>query len=91
MGYHGFEVMDDGCIDRDDAGIMGVFVAGREAAYARVVRTGAAAVNAGLFLDGSLGGERRKTEWMRAKAAVDPGPWRQQALLERDRFQTKNM
>jgi SRSO17 transposase len=45
------------------------------------------AVNAGLFLDGLLGDERRKTGWMRAEAAGDPGPWRQQALLGRDRWE----
>jgi hypothetical protein len=45
-----------------------------------------AAVNAGLFLDGLLGDERRKTGWMRAEAAGDPGPWRQQALLGRARW-----
>src|SRR6266446_2853457 len=39
------------------------------------------AENAGLFLDGLLGGEPRKTGWMRAEAAGDPGPWRQQAIL----------
>jgi hypothetical protein len=33
------------------------------------------------FLDGLLGEERRKTGWMRAEAAGDPGPWRQQAIL----------
>ena len=44
------------------------------------------AVNAGLLLDGLLGDERRKTGWMRAEAAGDPGPWRQQALLGRDRW-----
>src|SRR5688500_6349375 len=43
-------------------------------------RTAAAA---GLFLDALLGPERRKTGWMRAEAAGDPGPWRQQALLGR--------
>ncbi len=32
------------------------------------------AVSAGLFLDGLLGPERRKTGWMRAEAAGDPGP-----------------
>src|ERR1700710_2127445 len=42
-----------------------------------------AAANAGLFVDGLLGDERRKTGWMRAEAAGDPGPWRQQALLGR--------
>src|SRR5205814_3196742 len=45
-----------------------------------------AALNAGLFVDGLLGDERRKTGWMRAEAAVDPGPWRQQAVLGRDRW-----
>ncbi|HYZ31711.1 MAG TPA: IS701 family transposase, partial [Crenalkalicoccus sp.] len=39
--------------------------------------------SAGLFLDGLLGPERRKTGWMRAEAAGDPGPWRQQAVLGR--------
>src|SRR5215212_4997394 len=41
------------------------------------------AASAGLFLDALLGPERRKTGWMRAEAAGDPGPWRQQALLGR--------
>jgi SRSO17 transposase len=44
------------------------------------------AVSAGLFLDALLGPERRKTGWMRAEAAGDPGPWRQQALLGRARW-----
>jgi SRSO17 transposase len=39
--------------------------------------------SAGLFLDGLLGSEPRKTGWMRAEAAGDPGPWRQQAILGR--------
>ena len=33
-----------------------------------------------LFLEGLLGDEQRKTGWMRAEAAGDPGPWRQQAI-----------
>ena len=37
------------------------------------------AVSAGKFLDGLLGNEPRKTGWMRAEAAGDSGPWRQQA------------
>ena len=41
------------------------------------------AANAGLFLEGLLGDEPRKTGWMRAEAAGDPGPWRQQAILGR--------
>jgi len=45
------------------------------------------AVAAGLFLDCLLGNEPRKTGWMRAEAAGDPGPWRQQAILGRGRWQ----
>src|SRR3954466_990085 len=41
------------------------------------------AASAGLFLDGLLGPERRKAGWMRAEAAGDPGPWRQQAIRGR--------
>jgi SRSO17 transposase len=48
---------------------------------------GRVAVSAGLFLDGLLGPERRKTGWMRAEAAGDPGPWRQQAILGRGRWE----
>ncbi len=44
------------------------------------------AASAGQFLDGLLGSEPRKTGWMRAEAAGDPGPWRQQALLGRGRW-----
>src|SRR3954462_15446691 len=42
--------------------------------------------SAGLFLEGLLGEEQRKTGWMRAEAAGDPGPWRQQAILGRGRW-----
>src|SRR3954465_13156545 len=41
------------------------------------------ATNAGLFLEGLLGDEQRKTGWMRAEAAGDLGPWRQQAAVFR--------
>jgi SRSO17 transposase len=44
------------------------------------------AVSAERFVDGLLGEERRKTGWMRAEAAGDPGPWRQQAILGRGRW-----
>ena len=44
------------------------------------------AASAGQFLDGLLGSEARKTGWMRAEAAGDPGPWRQQAILGRGRW-----
>ena len=45
------------------------------------------ATSAAQFLDGLLGPERRKTGWMRAEAAGDPGPWRQQAILGRGRWE----
>jgi SRSO17 transposase len=45
------------------------------------------AVSASAFLDGLLGDERRKTGWMRAEAAGDQGPWRQQAILGRGRWE----
>src|SRR3954471_12862436 len=43
------------------------------------------AVAAGPFRDGLPGPGRCKTGWMRAEAAGDPGPRRQQALLGRAR------
>ncbi len=49
------------------------------------------AASAGLFLDGLLGNERRKTGWMRAEAAGDPGPWRQQAILGRGRWNADDL
>jgi SRSO17 transposase len=44
------------------------------------------ASSAVAFLDGLLGLERRKTGWMRAEAAGDSGPWRQQAVLGRSHW-----
>src|SRR5580658_4204932 len=44
------------------------------------------ASSANQFLDGLLSEERRKTGWMRAEAAGDPGPWRQQAVLGRSHW-----
>ena len=49
------------------------------------------AISAGLFLDGLLGPERRKTGWMRAEAAGDPGPWRQQAIVGRAQWDAEAM
>ena len=46
------------------------------------------AASAGAFLDGLLGPERRKTGWMRAEAAGDPGPWRRPAVLGRSHWDT---
>ena len=42
--------------------------------------------SAAAFVDGLLGPERRKTGWMRAEAAGDAGPWRQQAVLGRSHW-----
>ena len=39
-----------------------------------------------LSWTGCSGPERRKTGWMRAEAAGDPGPWRQQAVLGRSHW-----
>jgi SRSO17 transposase len=49
------------------------------------------AASAGAFLDGLLGPERRKTGWMRAETAGDPGPWRQQAILGRGRWEAEEL
>lgn len=46
---------------------------------------------AGLFLDGLLRTEWRRTGWMRAEAAGDPGPWRRQAILGRGRWEADAM
>src|SRR3954466_10070427 len=52
----------------------------------RLFRWERVAAAAGQFLDGLLGNEPRKTGWMRAEAAGDPGPWRQQAILGRGQW-----
>ena len=44
------------------------------------------AASAAQLLDGLLGNETRKTGWMRAEAAGDRGPWRQQAILGRGQW-----
>ena len=55
MGDHDSEIMDDGCLDRDDAGALGVVAARCEGADAAAVHAGAGGgVSAGLFLDGLL-------------------------------------
>lgn len=49
------------------------------------------AASANLFLEGLLGDERRKTGWMRAEAAGDSGPWKQQAILGRGRWEADEL
>jgi SRSO17 transposase len=43
------------------------------------------------FFDGLLSNEPRKTGWMRAEAAGDQGPWRQQAILGRGRWDADDL
>jgi SRSO17 transposase len=83
----GSEVTGGGRHDRGCAGAVGLLAARGEAADPAAVPQARVAVSAGLFLDGLLGPERRKTGWMRAEAAGDPGPWRQQAILGRGRWE----
>jgi len=86
LGSGNLECMGGGGLDRGDAGALGVVVARRESAGVSVVHARTRAASAGLFLDRLLGPERRKTGWMRAEAAGDPGPWRPQAILGRGRW-----
>lgn len=69
--------------------LLGLWSAELRGAKARLpplfLQAGTAA-SAATFLDGLLGPERRKTGWMRAEAAGDKGPWRQQAVLGRARW-----
>ena len=44
------------------------------------------AASAGAFLDSLLSSEPRKTGWTRAEMVGDVGPWRQQAVLGRSRW-----
>src|SRR3954462_10660235 len=67
--------------------IRPLFTQGRGAGSAGAVPGRASWPPAGLSLAGLLGPERRKTGWMRAEAAGDPGPWRQQAILGRGRWE----
>src|SRR5580700_11346215 len=62
---------------------MGGVASGGQEADSPLFKQERVATNAGLFLEGLLGDEQRKTGWMRAEAAGDPGPWRQQAILGR--------
>jgi len=62
---------------------VGVVAAGCEGPHQAAVPAGTYG-SLGRAVPGALLGlERRKTGWMRAEAAGDPGPWRQQALLGR--------
>jgi len=47
--------------------------------------------NVELYLEGLLGNEPRKTGWMRAEAAGDKGPWKQQAILGRRKWEADRL
>src|SRR5215218_10242313 len=95
MRHHGSEIMDGGWIGRGDAGAVGGVVAHRQGAdQARVPagphgRRGRAVsrrpARAGAAQDRmDASGSRRGSG---SEAAGDPGPWRQQALLDRSRWE----
>src|SRR3954453_22632048 len=79
-------IMDGGCIDRETLELWAASLRDVKARMRPLFALERAAVSAGLFLDGLLSDERRKTGWMRAEAAGDPGPWRQQTVLGRGRW-----
>jgi SRSO17 transposase len=71
------------------ADVLGLWSAGLHEIKARMRPLFAhpsVAASAAAFVDGLLGPERRKTGWMRAEALGDAGPWRQQAVLGRSRW-----
>ncbi len=67
-------------------GLWSVALLGARERIRPLFATPSVAASASAFLDGLLGPERRKTGWMRAEAAGDPGPWRQQAVLGRSHW-----
>src|SRR5262249_34754799 len=86
MANHDSEIMVWLCSCRGDAGIAGSALKDVKDRMRQLFAQERTAANAGLFLDGLLSEEQRKTGWMRSEAAGDPGPWRQQELLGRDRW-----
>jgi hypothetical protein len=81
------DAVQDGVAQGGIGDDVGVVASGREGARSSVLfRQKRVATSAGQFLDGLLGNEPRKTGWMRAEAAGDHGPWWQQAILGRGRW-----
>jgi len=78
--------VDDGRIDRDNAGAMGIVAARGEGPYAGAVHAGAGC-SVGEPVFGRVAGRRAPQDRLvRAEAAGDPGPWRRQAILGRGRW-----
>jgi len=78
---------DNDCFEGNDAGAVGV-VAARCGSPGTAVACTSPRGSVGRPVPGrpALGPERRKAGWMRAEAAGGPGPWRQQAILGRGRW-----
>ena len=91
MGDHDSEVMDGGASIEATLELWASSLRDVKARVRRLFTQERVAASAGLFLDGLLGEERRKTGWMRAEAAGDPGPWRQQAILGRGRWNADDL
>ena len=80
------EVMDAECFDRDDAGVVSSVATPHQSADTALVHAGACCGIGEPVPGRLLGDERRKAGWMRAEAAGDAGPWRQQVILGRGRW-----
>ena len=76
-----------GVAAEDVAGAVGLLAARGRRRIRPLFAQERVAASAGLFLDGLLGPQRSETGWMRAEAAGDPRPWRQQAILGRGRWE----
>jgi SRSO17 transposase len=86
MGYHDEEVVVTGVSIETTLDLWASSLREVKARMRPLFSQERVAVSASSFLDGLLGNERRKTGWMRAEAAGDAGPWRQQAILGRGRW-----
>jgi hypothetical protein len=91
MGLHDSEVMDDGLSIEATLELWASSLRDVKARVWPLFTQNRVASSAGLFLDGLLGDERRKTGWMRAEAAGDPGPWQQQAILGRGQWDADDL
>ena len=86
MGHHGMEVVVTGASVETTLELWASSLREVTARMRPLFSQERVAASANSFLDGLLGDERRKTGWMRAEAADDAGPWRQQAILGRGRW-----
>ena len=85
MGLHDSEVVGDECIDRGDAGAMGVVTTVCKGAYTAVVQPGTRGGVCGIVPGWSAGSGTVQDRLDASGGCRDPGPWRQQAILGRGR------